>query len=484
MDLPRKGDVHVSGPRAPSLTKPGRDEGSRQSALSRCSHLPGWPVRRHCRGLCPAVLSSTEVDWGHPGHPAPTWSSSCHHSVAGCASVCSGCAFCDLQSCSTSHWENVKAGASSLVFVLFCHWLTFSKKEQFPFPPDYQACGPTVSDALPPHSRLRCPLSPVAKRLPLHASLASPPGDMGSSAVMCQNAMPSAPSNMTPHRCTTTVSHWCHSLGVWERGLHCQPVPLAHSGSLTRLRDSVDQATPQVQWYSRDFGGSPRCLCLARGDCCPIGEGCNQACPSSRDEAGVLQPKKGGGLRPILDLQVLKWALHKLVFKIQPQDWFAAIDLKDAYFHVLILPRHRPFLRFAFEGRALQYKVLLRIFLWTEQQHGYLRQRCTHLLVPAGTKVSEFVLGRWEGYNLCIAFVWHTAACQHLQCHRVVAVLRLWHFRWTPNVVTTRSDRQIGNILVTYVTLVPWWREWRRYVPMTQSWTNRDFPGHVLCSSV
>ncbi len=43
---------------------------------------------------------------------------------------------------------------------------------------------------------------------------------------------------------------------------------------------------------------------------------------------------------------------------IQPQDWFAAIDLKDAYFHVSILPRHRPFLRFAFEGRAWQYRVL------------------------------------------------------------------------------------------------------------------------------
>ncbi len=31
----------------------------------------------------------------------------------------------------------------------------------------------------------------------------------------------------------------------------------------------------------------------------------------------------------------------------QPQDWFAAIDLKDAYFHVSILLRHRPFLQFA-----------------------------------------------------------------------------------------------------------------------------------------
>ncbi len=81
-----------------------------------------------------------------------------------------------------------------------------------------------------------------------------------------------------------------------------------------------------------------------------------------------IVPKKSGGLRPILDLWVLNRSLHKLPFKmltqkrifecIRPRDWFAAIDLKDAYFHVSILPRHRPFLRFAFEGRAYQYKVL------------------------------------------------------------------------------------------------------------------------------
>ncbi len=81
-----------------------------------------------------------------------------------------------------------------------------------------------------------------------------------------------------------------------------------------------------------------------------------------------IVPKKSGGLRPILDLRVLNRALHRLPLKmltpkrifgcVRPQDWFAAIDLKDAYFHVSILPRHRPFLRFAFEGRAYQYKVL------------------------------------------------------------------------------------------------------------------------------
>ncbi len=52
-----------------------------------------------------------------------------------------------------------------------------------------------------------------------------------------------------------------------------------------------------------------------------------------------IVPKKNDGLRPILDLRVLNRALHKLPFKmltqkrifkcIRPQDWFAAIDLKD-----------------------------------------------------------------------------------------------------------------------------------------------------------
>ncbi len=69
-----------------------------------------------------------------------------------------------------------------------------------------------------------------------------------------------------------------------------QPVSLAHAHNSTRLRDSVHQATSQVQRRSRDVGGSPERPCLAQRDCCPPGKGCNRAGPSSRDEAGVLQP--------------------------------------------------------------------------------------------------------------------------------------------------------------------------------------------------
>ncbi len=44
--------------------------------------------------------------------------------------------------------------------------------------------------------------------------------------------------------------------------------------------------------------------------------------------------------------------------QIRSEDWFVRIDLKDAYFHISILPYHRKFLRFAFGGRAYQFSVL------------------------------------------------------------------------------------------------------------------------------
>ncbi len=81
-----------------------------------------------------------------------------------------------------------------------------------------------------------------------------------------------------------------------------------------------------------------------------------------------LVPKRDGGLRPILDLRRFNFSLYKGKFKmltmrtimsqVQEGDWFVTIDLKDAYFHIQVIQRHRRFLRFAFGGKAYQYKVL------------------------------------------------------------------------------------------------------------------------------
>ena len=83
--------------------------------------------------------------------------------------------------------------------------------------------------------------------------------------------------------------------------------------------------------------------------------------PLSRDSGFYstyfIIPKKGGGLRPILDLRPLNKHLKVLKFRmfhttdvLQGIRQDEAIDLEDAYFHVPIAPHHRQFLHFAFEG--------------------------------------------------------------------------------------------------------------------------------------
>ncbi len=125
-----------------------------------------------------------------------------------------------------------------------------------------------------------------------------------------------------------------------------QAISLAPQNHQTWLRDSVRPASSQVQGRSVHLCIEQRCSCLACRNRGPAGEGCDRAGPCSRDEVSpyFIVPKKGGRLRLILDLRILNRALHKLPFRmlmqkrifqcIRPFDWFAAIDLKDAYFHV------------------------------------------------------------------------------------------------------------------------------------------------------
>ncbi len=153
-----------------------------------------------------------------------------------------------------------------------------------------------------------------------------------------------------------------------------QPVSLAPPYHQTRLCDSVRPATSQVSRHPLHHSEGGADAPILRAEIAVLlAKDAIEPVPSADMRSGFyspyfIVPKKSGGLRPILDLRVLNRVLHRLPFKmltpkrifgcVRPQDWFAAIDLKDAYFHVSILPRHRPFLRFAFEGRAYQYKVL------------------------------------------------------------------------------------------------------------------------------
>ncbi len=125
----------------------------------------------------------------------------------------------------------------------------------------------------------------------------------------------------------------------------------------------------------------------------------------------IIVPKKSGGLRPILGLRILNWAFHKPPFKmlmqnrvfgcIRPQVRSAAFDLKDPYFHVSILPCHRPFLRLRSKDEHISTGPALRavpIALClhessggspcslerTGRAHSQLPRRLAHTVTPLG----------------------------------------------------------------------------------------------------
>ena len=101
-------------------------------------------------------------------------------------------------------------------------------------------------------------------------------------------------------------------------------------------------------------------------------------------------PKSSGRWRPVLDLSALNKFLLDLPFKmetpssvrdsIHTEDWATSVDLADAYFHILIHPRDRKWLRFLwrdkiFQFRALPFGLAPAPWLFTR----VVRELCLHL---------------------------------------------------------------------------------------------------------
>ena len=81
-----------------------------------------------------------------------------------------------------------------------------------------------------------------------------------------------------------------------------------------------------------------------------------------------LVRKASGGWRPVIDLKNLNAHIHAPHFRmfttssvlssVEKGDYTFKIDLQDAYFHVPIHPSSRKYLRFAFENKVYQFRVL------------------------------------------------------------------------------------------------------------------------------
>ncbi|KAI2667000.1 Gag-Pol polyprotein [Labeo rohita] len=140
--------------------------------------------------------------------------------------------------------------------------------------------------------------------------------------------------------------------------------------STERIQNPIFPSSSAFQrrgFHFRETGADARTVTRATNSSEQRG---HRTCSSSRERVGLLQQilpgsQKGWGLRPILDLRGLNHSVKALKFKmltvktvvtqIQHHDWFVTIDLKDAYFHIEILPQHRKFLRFAFGAKRTNF---------------------------------------------------------------------------------------------------------------------------------
>lgn len=115
-----------------------------------------------------------------------------------------------------------------------------------------------------------------------------------------------------------------------------QSVMLAGQVILAWLHNSICQAPAQTLCSLH--------LCVRQRRCCPVAgdrehsdEGCYTVCPTGQDEEGFLQP--------LLHCTKEGWwfETNPRTVSSEYHDLFVAIDLKEAYFHVLILPRQQTF---------------------------------------------------------------------------------------------------------------------------------------------
>ncbi len=222
----------------------------------------------------------------------------------------------------------------------------------------------------------RVPLSVLSARKRSGAeSLATPSviSRAATSVVSCRSSILRHRSSSSKHtrgqsRETRSLSRLFSSMETTAKCISLGPADCRKrlSYSVRRSAATFQRVTSQV-CESRAGSG------IRTGGQLSLEEGGHRGGPSSQQRVRVLQlvlrcSKEGWGLRPILDLRLLNRSVRRLKFRmltvkqvvsqIRSEDWFVTIDLKDAYFHISILPSHRKFLRFAFRGKAYQYRVL------------------------------------------------------------------------------------------------------------------------------
>ena len=117
-----------------------------------------------------------------------------------------------------------------------------------------------------------------------------------------------------------------------------------------------------------------------------VGKGCSPSLQPSTSREFLLNSlfgaKNGGKIRPVINLKRLNGWVAPQHFKMEgmstlrellkTNDWMAKIDLKDAYFTILMHPTHQPFLRFMVNQQHYQFTCPLLCSMGLHKSDGTL----------------------------------------------------------------------------------------------------------------
>ncbi len=208
-----------------------------------------------------------------------------------------------------------------------------------------------------------------------HFSLHHPEQGRRGLSFTVEGAAASRPSRHPISGMSSLTRHSASSIALLSRmGASTGGIAVGSPHNSVRLHTSVGKNPPRFDGvHLTVVNSASKASVLQQKLSSLLQKGAIEEVPQSDVEQGFfsryfLIPKRDGGLRPILDLGRLNFSLYKGKFKmltmktimsqVQGGDCFVTIDLKDAYFHIQVVQRHRRFLRFAFGGKAYQYKVL------------------------------------------------------------------------------------------------------------------------------
>ncbi len=208
-----------------------------------------------------------------------------------------------------------------------------------------------------------------------HFSLHHPEQGRRGLSFTVEGAAASRPSRHPISGMSSLTRHSVSSVALPSRmGASTRGIAVGSPHNSNRLHSSVWEKSPPLRRGSPDSSKQRlQGLCSTTGTFLPPTERSNRVNTAVESRTRVLQPllprsKEGRRLEAYSGSTAFEFfPLQREVQDADDKnhhvsgpegDWFVTIDLKDAYFHIQVVQRHRRFLRFAFGGKAYQYKVL------------------------------------------------------------------------------------------------------------------------------